>query len=150
MKYFSYKEAWVRIKKAQGSGFYLEAVTLEESIIADRLISFLVYAGAIEADTPPEKYSFGWLIRRWIELVPEPVPTEYFADLRAAVDDWRKRRNRIVHGMVKSVPGADHGDVLNFLKEAELVAFQGCALARAISDWGRKRKRQLRKATPDL
>lgn len=27
-KYFSYSEAWVRIKKARGSGFYLEAVTL--------------------------------------------------------------------------------------------------------------------------
>jgi len=52
MRYFSYKEAWVRIKKAQGSGFYLEAVTLEESIIADRLISFLVYVGAMKCRYP--------------------------------------------------------------------------------------------------
>ena len=29
-KYFSYSEAWVRIKKARASGFYLEAVTLQE------------------------------------------------------------------------------------------------------------------------
>jgi hypothetical protein len=30
----------------------LEAVTLEESIIADRLISFLVYVGAVEGKRP--------------------------------------------------------------------------------------------------
>ena len=56
-KYFSYREAWGRINKAQAYGFYLEAVTLHESIIADRLISFLVYAGAI-TDAKLEKYTF--------------------------------------------------------------------------------------------
>ena len=46
-KYFSYSAAWVRIKRARGSGFYLEAVTPEESIMADRLVSFLVCVGEI-------------------------------------------------------------------------------------------------------
>jgi len=82
-------------------------------------------------------------------LVPEPIPTEYFPDLRIAADDWRRRRNKIVHGMVKSLPGANHGDVLNFLKEAELVALEGCALDRAIANWGRKHKRRFRKPGPD-
>jgi hypothetical protein len=44
--------------------------------------------------------------------------------------------------MVKSMPGAQHGDVLDFLKEAEFVAFQGEALAHAVSDWVRKAKKQ--------
>ena len=48
----------------------------------------------------------------------------------------------MVHGMVKSMPGAQHGDVLDFLKEAEFVAFQGEALAHAVSDWVRKAKKQ--------
>jgi hypothetical protein len=47
VKYLSYREAWTRIKQAQEQGFYLEAVTLEESIITDRLISYLVGVGAI-------------------------------------------------------------------------------------------------------
>lgn len=149
-KYFSYREAWGRINKAQGHGFYLEAVTLQESIIADRLISFLVCVGAIEPDTRLEKHSFGQLIQQWTKLVPEPIPTKYFPDLRVAIDEWRKRRNKIVHGMVKSLPGTYHDDVLNFLKEAELVALQGSALARAISDWGTKRKRLHSKAKDDL
>jgi hypothetical protein len=142
-KYFSYSEAWVRIKKAHGSGFYLEAVTLQESIIADRLISYLVHTGEISADSSAGKYSFGQLIQRWTKLVPEPIPTEYFGDLRSAIDEWRNRRNKVVHGMVKSSPGDTHGDVLDFLKEADLVALQGQALARAISDWVKKTKRRV-------
>ena len=141
-KYFSYSEAWVRIKKAHGSGFYLEAVTLEESIIADRLVSFLVCVGEIQAESRVEKCSFGQLIQLWTKRVPQPIPVEYFPDLRLAVDDWRKHRNRVVHGMVKSMPGTQHGDVLDFLKEAEFVAFQGETLALAVSDWVKKAKRQ--------
>src|ERR1700682_2729324 len=109
-KFFSYSEAWVRIKKAQGYGFYLEAVTLEESIIADRLVSFLVCVGEIQADSKVEKHSFGQLIQRWMKRVPEPIPIKYFPDLRSAIDEWRKHRNRVVHGMVKSVPGSNHND----------------------------------------
>jgi hypothetical protein len=141
-KFFSYSEAWVRIKKARGYGFYLEAVTLEESIIADRLISFLVCVGEIQAESRVEKCSFGQLIQLWTKRVPQPIPVQYFPDLRSAVDDWRNHRNRVVHGMVKSIPGAQHRDVLDFLKDAEFVAFQGEALAHAVSDWVKKAKKQ--------
>ena len=142
-KYFGYREAWGRIRKAQGFGFYLEAVTLEESIIADRLISFLVRAGAMPPSAPIDKIGFGQLVHRWMEVVPEPIPTKHHADLRSAIDEWRKQRNRIVHGMVKCMPGIDPGDVLDFLKEARIAAGEGGTLAQAITDWGKKAKRQL-------
>ena len=74
--------------------------------------------------------------------MPEPIPTKFFPDLRLAIDEWRKHRNKVVHGMVKSVPGFDHNEVLDFLKEAKFIALQGQALARAITDWVRKAKRQ--------
>jgi hypothetical protein len=73
----------------------------------------------MQADSQIEKTNFGQLVR-WIKLVPEPVPDRYFADLRSAIADWRKRRNRVVHGMVKSVPGSAHGDVFDFLEESKL------------------------------
>ena len=38
-KYYSYREAWTRIKLAQENGFYLEAIAIQESIISDRLIA---------------------------------------------------------------------------------------------------------------
>lgn len=145
-KYFSYREAWVRIKKARGSGFYLEAVTLEESIIADRLVSFLVCVGEIPPDSRAEKCSFGQLIQLWMRRVPQPIPIPYFPDLRFAVDEWRKHRNQVVHGLVKSMPGGQHNDVLDFLKAAEFAAFQGETLAHAVSEWVRKAKRQLTKS----
>src|ERR1039458_9885579 len=75
-KYFSYSEAWVRIKKARGFGFYLEAITLEESIIADRLVSFLVCVGGIQAESRVEKYSFGQLIQLWTKRGVQPIRLE--------------------------------------------------------------------------
>jgi hypothetical protein len=142
-KYFSYREAWGRIKKAQGCGFYLEAVTLEESIISDRLISYLARVGALKIDAKLEKISFNELIKKWSNQVPEPISDQHFDNLQMAVDEWRSRRNQVVHGMVKSVPGSNHGDVINFLKEAELTAFQGDALARAVCRWHKKIKKQI-------
>jgi hypothetical protein len=140
-KYLSYREAWVRIKKAQAFRFYLEAVTLEESIMADRLLSFLVRAATIQPDSRPEKYNFGDLIRLWRKTAPEPIVTKHFPDLSVALDEWRKNRNKIVHGMVKSAPYSEHEDVLNFLEEAKLVASQGNTIARDLTDWARKMKR---------
>jgi hypothetical protein len=61
-------------QEGTGSGFYLEAVTLEESIIADRLISSLVCAGDLAADSPIEKRSFGQLIQQSMRAVPGAVP----------------------------------------------------------------------------
>lgn len=84
-KYFSYREAWGRIKRARGLGYHFEAVTLEEGIIADRLISYLVGAGELKVGTPPDRYSFGRLIELWMISVPGPIPTKHFADLRVAV-----------------------------------------------------------------
>jgi hypothetical protein len=46
-KYLSYRQAWARIGAAQGHGFYLEAVTIVESVITDRLISYLVGIGVL-------------------------------------------------------------------------------------------------------
>jgi hypothetical protein len=140
-KYFSYREAWVRIKKARGYGFYLEAITIEESIITDRLVSYLVRVGEIKPGAQIERQSLGQLIQCWIKRVSDPIPDKYFGDLRPAIDDWRRRRNRMIHAMVKSAPDADHGDVRAFLEEAELVAMQGEALARALTDWVRKTTR---------
>lgn len=62
-KYYGYQEAWRRIKRAQEEGFFLEVVTIAESIITDRLISHLV---KIEKFIPSaQNYSFHLLIKKW-------------------------------------------------------------------------------------
>lgn len=140
-KHLSYKEAWSRIKKAQEQGFYLEAVTLQESIITDRLISYLVGVGAIERAVELHKYpNFGKLIDKWKIQNPKPIDIQDYRDLQTAVCEWRKRRNNVVHGMVKSHPGTATDSVIDFLEEAKLTAEQGKRLARAVGYWVKKMK----------
>lgn len=144
-KHLSYREAWTRIKQAQEQEFYLEAVTLEESVITDRLISYLVGTGAIERADDLHKYpSFGQLIKKWKLLHTNPicirVKSIEFQNLQTSVDNWREKRNKVVHGMVKSHPGTATDNILNFLHEAKLTAKEGEILARAVSSWVRKSK----------
>lgn len=138
-KYLSYREAWSRIKKAQEQGFYLEAVTLQESIITDRLISYLVGVGAIERAVKLHQYpSFAQLMNKWKMQNPNPIDIQDYKDLQTAVDEWRLKRNKVVHGMVKSHPGTATHEVMDFLEEAKLSAEQGKKLARAICHWVKK------------
>jgi len=141
-KYFSYMEAWGRIKKSIAHGFYLEAVTLEESIISDRLISYLVRVKAVKPDAKLERQGFANLIKVWKYQVPEPIRDSFFTDLQTEIDKWREDRNKVVHGMVKSIPGTDHQDILNFKKEAELIALKGERLAKSLCNWYKKMKKQ--------
>lgn len=142
-KYFSYREAWGRIKMSIATGYYLEAVTLEESIISDRLISYLVRVGAAKPDAKLQKQALADLIKKWKSHVPEAICDSFCHDLQSEIDEWRLSRNEVVHSMVKSVPGAGHQDVLNFKKEAEEVARKGERLAKSLCNWYKKIKKQM-------
>ena len=137
-KYLSYREAWARIKQSQACGFYLEAITLVESIISDRLTSYLQGTGKISGK---KLLSFRSLIEKWKETTP-PITIGAYQDLQTEVDNWRVKRNKIVHGMVKSEPGRATENIINFLEEAKSVARKGEKLAKAVSNW---HKQQLRK-----
>lgn len=139
----SYREAWARIKQAQQQQFFLEAVTLEESIITDRLICYLVVTGTIKPACELHKYpNFGQLIKLWKLLHAHPISIRVrgieFEDLQTSVDFWRQRRNKIVHGMVKSHPGSATDDIVNFLEFAKATATEGELLARAVTAWVKK------------
>ena len=142
-KYLSYREAWARIKQAQEQNFFLEAVTLEESIITDRLICYLVVTGALKRARELHQYpSFGQLIKTWSLLHGAPISIQVksteFKNLQSSVDSWRQGRNKVVHGMVKSHPGTATDDIVNFLEEAKATAREGEILARAVSSWVKK------------
>ncbi|MBA2376824.1 MAG: GIY-YIG nuclease family protein, partial [Rubrobacter sp.] len=135
-KYLSYREAWARIKAAQGHGFYLEAVTIEESIISDRLIRYLLSVNAIELKDDSHRYPpFGQLIQLWKQERPEPITSRGVDNLQEAVDHWRRHRNNIVHGLVKSNPGTPTEDIDDFLWAARQAAAEGEKLAKAVSQW---------------
>jgi hypothetical protein len=76
-KYDSYREAWARIRQAQDSGFFLEAITIQESIISDRLISFLSRPGAshsfINSSDKKKFLSLNELIQAWKKECSEEI-----------------------------------------------------------------------------
>lgn len=137
-KYLSYREAWTRIKQAQSQGFYLEAVTIVESIITDRLTSYLISIGEIQPTAVKIYPTFKKLIDIWKQHYT--VDTQDCRDLQIAVDKWREQRNKVVHGMVKSHPGTATNSIVDFLLEAKLTAAEGERLARAVSKWVQARK----------
>jgi len=146
-KYLSYREAWARINLATRQGFFLEAVTVSESIISDRLHSFLQKTCGLELK-PADARSLGKLTQRWAaefeaRLADDPTALASAKALRSDLDDWRQRRNEVVHGLVKSSAprGGDHID--NFLGGAQQSAIEGKRIARNVSEWVVKvRKRE--------
>ena len=141
-KYLSYREAWARIKLARRQGFFLEAVTIEESIISDRLLSFLEKrCGLTLKDTT--KGNLNQIIQKWhgeasARLQSDPTEGETLRALNDRLQAWRSGRNEVVHGMVKSKArsGDDHID--NFLQAAEAYAQSGERLARDLDAWVRR------------
>jgi hypothetical protein len=135
-KYESYREAFARIKAAQEAGFYLEAVTIEESVISDRLASWLS-ANRVAGKAPPKAgASFGNLIARWRELWRASHPEETEITRRIdAIDQWRECRNTLVHAIAKSDPGTATIPVDQFLELAARVAKDGEQHAKAVKKW---------------
>lgn len=140
-KYLSYTAAWNRIKSAMEAGYYLESVTLCESIISDRLISHIQ---GVSGKSVNEK--FVNLIKEW-KKVSGSVSSGKYSDLPAAVDVWRNNRNTVVHGMVKSEPGKPTPSPDSFLEMAKESAEEGCSLAKAVCAWHKKELASAKRGT---
>jgi hypothetical protein len=145
-KYESYREAWSRIKQAQENDFFLEAITIQESIISDRLISFLSRPGICNSFSEEKgntKFiSFYKLIKHWRSEFPKGIQSGSYQDLIGAVDEWRDSRNAAIHAIVKSTPGEAVQPIDSFLQEAKKVAEEGGKLAREVCIWHKREKRK--------
>jgi hypothetical protein len=132
-KYLSYKKAWERINFALDSNFYLEAITIEESIISDRLLSYLL--GISPTLNLSTKSSMGELIKQWRKMAGSKLIGTEGSDLGKLADEWRKKRNSAVHGIVKSSPGTSTIDPSDFFELARQTAIEGYQLTRKIQNW---------------
>jgi hypothetical protein len=92
-RYQLYRKAWGRVESATEAGYYLEAITLLESILTDRLESRASYLTGRN-----EGYqNLGPLIHTLRQH-------ESIADFRPIIDRidaWRERRNEALHEIVK-------------------------------------------------
>lgn len=144
-KFQSYSAAWKRIKAARNAGFFLEAIVIEESIISDRLISFLARPSAVKPLSKSKNNNwpqFGELIGKLRASFPEGLRVGAIENLPDALDAWRHARNDAVHAIVKSDPGTPTVDVDDFLSKAMRAAATGEELARVVENWHRSSKRR--------
>jgi hypothetical protein len=130
------------MNNAISDGYYLEAVAIQESMMFDRIRSFLEYVVQEEVrdETP-----FGRVVRRWeAELntdSKQQLPRwESDNDLPKRILDWIDARNVVVHKMVRSRPGTPTMPIDQFLALAKSAAESGAIFCREVSDWHRKQK----------
>ena len=95
-RYLRYKLAFERLDESLEEGWLLEAISLEESIITDRLISILEAKGV----SVSSKLSLSNLIAqaRKVTTGREPAAEgDFFGEL----DLWRQDRNECIHAFCK-------------------------------------------------
>lgn len=140
-KYLSYSAAWERMDQAIQQGFFLEAVAIQESMIFDRLRSFLSFyeGGEIDNRVPLKR-----IVRRWQDalnrMAHEDASFSFDVNLVSDTLAWVDDRNAVIHTIVRSQPGQPTRDISEFIGHAEETALAGKTIARAISDWFRRQR----------
>lgn len=130
-KYESYKNAFDQIKLAIEEGFYLEAITIEESILCDRLLRFCKdhgYSRSADRATLGHEITF---IREKLTNLLDNQKFTFLADLEVF---WASR-NICLHQIAKSEPGEATRDFADILSEAKRTAINGFLLSKQISKW---------------
>jgi len=126
------------MKKAIEGKFYLEAITIQESIITDRLLSFVIRKELI--DTSDNKL----LIRNVSLNNLTKLSKQHFDDetLINELNEFRLSRNNCIHAMVKSFPGNPTQKVSEFQKLARETSLSGKALTRKVDAWHTRMKKK--------
>jgi len=107
-----------RIKTSIENGFYLEAVTLEESFITDRLESYVYYKKLCSP-----KRTLGDVLNKLLK------DADFSKELHAKINEWRNGRNTSLHEMAKFDAG-EEADWFEKYNKAKAIAEQGKTLLR--------------------
>lgn len=141
-KYLSYKLAHGRMKGAVEAGFPLEAVAIAESLITDRLLSFINFHGA---DFDPERSTLGGVAQKAAKICRETTKDPQGEALASKAEIWAKDRNSVLHAIAKSGQGVGPKiAAYEFVEHAHAVAVRGLELVKDVKNWHRK---QLQKSS---
>lgn len=101
VRYELYKAAWTRYNEAMSAGFYLEAITIVDSVITDRIEAYTQHLMHFEEKHQPVE-SLGMAIQA-LNLARQDkqiaTDAEYKA-IRKAVTKFYEGRNKAVHNFV--------------------------------------------------
>lgn len=127
----SFTYAFGRINESIKQSFYLEAITLAESIISDRLLSHVKHHdGKVNRKTTLQQ-----LISKAQKVSMSNLTTKSGEDMFHALDEWRINRNKCVHTVAKYEPGEPTITVDKFIEMTKTSALDGKKLARLVCDW---------------
>lgn len=95
-RYNLYKKVIEHINKSIDNGYYLEAITLIESLIADRLESHLTFIKG-------EDFSFKTLdkIVKNFSRHKSDIDDDLYRLVEEYVNNWKEKRNLVLHEMAK-------------------------------------------------
>jgi hypothetical protein len=96
-RYGLYRAAWARVEEATTAGYYLEAITLLESLLADRMESRASYL--------PGKNEGFKTLGQLIALFRKHEREDDFQASIDRIDAWRLHRNKALHETVKFARG---------------------------------------------
>lgn len=134
-RYDLYKLANEQLKAAYEAKFYIECVSICESIIADRLEARLQFLRR-DTEKPPYVASLGSLLKQL-----EDTRAEVQMDLNEAyeaVREWSKARNATIHQFVKVTDRNHQSDGDDRIRQAKAAARDGIRLMRKVSALVRK------------
>lgn len=132
-RYRLYKAAFTRVKEASREGYHLEAITLLESLLSDRMESRVAHLTQTKAG-----------FKTLGELISQSKGHEdnaAFRELLVDIDAWRKLRNRSLHELVKF----EEGDLRTWhekVAELEPIVVQGIAVLRAYDEVDRAERKK--------
>lgn len=134
-RYDLYKLANEQLKKAYEAGFFIECVSICESIISDRIEARLQYLRR-GTDKPSRIDSLGRLLKQ-----VEDIESEDQIELRAAyvsIREWGNARNETIHQFVKVTDRNQKSNGDDRIRQAKAAAREGIQLMKKISALVRK------------
>ncbi len=134
-RYALYRVANERLKAAYEAGFFIECVTICESIISDRLearLQFLTRKTTKLAPVLSLGYTLAAIKKPGVETEAELIA------VYGAVSVWAEDRNRVVHQFVKRTSNDEVLSPEERIKDGMKTAQKGLALMRKISALVRK------------
>lgn len=134
-RYDLYKLANEQLKAAYETGFYIECVSICESIISDRIEARLQFLRK-STEKPSHIDSLGRLLKQ-----VEDIESEDQTELRAAylsIREWGNARNETIHQFVKVTDQNHYINGRDRVSQAKAAALNGMRLMRQISKLVRK------------
>lgn len=136
-KYDSYRNAIEQINAAISARFFLEAITIEESILSDRLLRFCRDYGF---NTPLKRVTLG----RELDHLKSRLQllNEHEFSLLDELNQFWINRCECLHQISKSEPGEPTLDFTEIYTLAEQTAINGKLLVKEVGNWAAKYKRR--------